>query len=111
MRQPPFQGSRIRESMDMIMTVAAFDQCVKILFLDDGVFLLKSNQNPDNPDLKTSTPLFAALELYDVEELWVEGESLAERGLDPSHLILPVRTLGRTEIAFFLAKADIVVNC
>ena len=97
--------------MDMLMTVAAFDQQVRVLFLDDGVFLLKSGQRPPNPAVRPTAPFFAALEIYGVEELWVERESLAERGLDLANLILPVQPLHRTEIALFLAAADIMVAC
>ncbi|MEI7868126.1 MAG: sulfurtransferase complex subunit TusC [Candidatus Methylumidiphilus sp.] len=111
MRNPPYLGSNIRESLDMMMTVAAFDQSVKVLFLDDGVFLLKPGQCPHYSSLRPTAPLFAALEMYDVEGLWAEQESLTERGLDSSELIIPVRSLRRTEIAFFLAAADIVVSC
>jgi tRNA 2-thiouridine synthesizing protein C len=111
MRHPPHEGSGIRESLDMLMTVAAFDQSVQVLFLDDGVFLLKSGQCPHNPAVKPSAPWFAALAIYDIDELWVEEESLAERGLNVAKLILPVRTLGRAEIAALFAAADIVVAC
>ena len=111
LHHPPHEGAAIRESLDMVMTVAAFDQTVRVLFLDDGVFLLKLGQCPQNPNLKPTSPLFAALEMYDVEGLWVEQESLAERGLVLTNLILPVQTIRREEIAFFLATADIVVTC
>lgn len=111
LRHPPHEGAGIRESLDMVMTVAAFDQPVRVLFLDDGVFLLKLGQCPHNPNLKPTAPLFAALEIYAVEGLWVEQESLAERGLGLANLILPVQTIRREEIAFFLATADIVVAC
>ena len=111
LRHPPHEGTGIRENLDMVMTVAAFDQSVRVLFLDDGIFLLKLGQCPQNPNLKPTSPLFAALEIYDVEGLWVEQESLAERGLSLADLILPVQTIRRKEMAFFLATADIVVAC
>jgi tRNA 2-thiouridine synthesizing protein C len=111
LRHPPYEGSGILESLDILMTVAAFDQSVRVLFLDDGVFLLKSGQCPHNPAVKPSAPWFAALAVYDIDELWVEEESLADRGLNAATLMLPVRTLGRAEIAPFIAAADIVVAC
>jgi tRNA 2-thiouridine synthesizing protein C len=111
LRHPPFEGSGIRESLDLLMTVAAFDQSVQVLFLDDGVFLLKSGQCPDNPAVKSTSPWFAALAVYDIDELWVERESLDDRGLNQANLMLPVRTLGRAELAELIAAADIVVAC
>lgn len=111
MRRPPHEGSRVRESLDMLMTVAAFDQPVRVLFLDDGVFLLKPGQRPEGLGLKPVLPLLEALEIYDVEGLWVEEESLAERGLRPGALALPARGIRRAEVARFVAAADIVVDC
>jgi tRNA 2-thiouridine synthesizing protein C len=111
LRRSPHEGSGIRESLDMLMTAAAFDQAVRLLFLDDGVFALKSGQQPECLGLRPVGPLFAALELYDVEGLWVEAESLAHRGLAPANLSRPTRSIARAEVAAFIAEADLVVAC
>lgn len=111
LRRPPYQGSATRESLDMLMTVAAFDQPVRVLFLDDGVFLLKTGQRPEGLGLKPVQPWLAALQVYDVEDLWAEEESLAERGLDRQNLSLQVHPLRRAEVARFVAEADVVVSC
>ena len=111
MRSSPHEGTIVRESLDMLMSAAAFDQPVRVLFMDDGVFLLKSGQRPETLGLKPIVPLFEALEIYDVEGLWVEEESLLERGLQASGLCLPARTLCRVDIPGFIAAADIVVSC
>lgn len=111
LRRPPFEGVGVRESLDMLMTVAAFDQPVRVLFLDDGVFLLQSGQRPEVLGLKPVAPLLRALEVYDVQDLWVEEESLAWRGLCRESLILPTQAIRRAEIAGFIAAADIVVAC
>jgi tRNA 2-thiouridine synthesizing protein C len=110
LRRPPYEGNAVRESLDMLMTVAAFDQPVRMLFLDDGVFLLKSGQNPEGLGVRPLEPLLAALEVYGVEELWVEKESLHERGLALAQLILPVQGICRADVAGLIAEADIVVN-
>ena len=111
MRRPPHEGIGVRESLDLLMTVAAFDQPVRLLFLDDGVFQLKSGQNPECLGAKPIVPLFSALEVYGIEELWVEEESLAQRGLRPESLILPTRGIKRGAVAGLVASADVVVAC
>lgn len=110
LRQPPQAGWRVREMLDMIFTAAAFDQSVRLLFLDDGVYQLKSGQHPEAAGLAAVAPMFAALELYDVEELWVERESLEERGLEAAGLLLPVRLIDRAGLAELMRAQDLVVT-
>lgn len=111
LRRSPYEGSAVREGLDMLMTVAAFDLPVRVLFLDDGVFLLKSGQCPEAFGVPPVGPLLSALEIYGIEELWVEEESLAERGLAPESLFLPVRSVRREEVAQIAGAADVVVSC
>ncbi len=111
LRTSPHEGSAVRESLDMLMSAAAFDQRVRVLLLDDGVFLLKSGQRPEALGLKPIAPLFEALEIYDVEGLWMEEESLLERGLPASGLCLAAQALRRIDVPGFIAAADIVVSC
>jgi tRNA 2-thiouridine synthesizing protein C len=109
-RHAPYAGTAVRETLDMMMTVAAFDQPVRVLFLDDGVFALKAGQRPEGLGLKPVAPLFAALEIYGVEGLWVEQESLDLRGLSAAELVVPTLSIRRAEVAGFVASADIVVG-
>lgn len=110
LRRPPLTGADLRETLDMAMTFAAFDVAVSLLLLDDAVYCLKPGQNPPNPSLKSAAPLFAALALYDVREVWVEQESLQERGLGGMEWPIPVRLLRRCDVAALLAQADGVVS-
>jgi len=111
LRHPPHGGIQAQETLDFVLTTAAFDQTVRLLFLDDGVFQLKHGQRPEAIGFKHIAPIFGALQLYDIEELWVEEESLRERGLTAEGLILPVRLLSRRQVAAFISTQDIVVSC
>lgn len=93
----------------MLLTTAAFDQQVGVLFVDDGVFQLKSHQNPASMALKDTPAVFGALEIYDIHELYVEIESLQARGLDAGDLILPVKLIHRSEISPLMRQHDVVV--
>lgn len=110
LRRAPHTGVRVRETLDLVLTAAAFDQSVRLLFLDDGVYQLKSGQRPDAIGLPPVAPWFEALELYDVEEVLVERESLEERGLGDAQLVIPVRVIGRSEIAALTAAQDVVMG-
>ncbi|MGR9106985.1 MAG: sulfurtransferase complex subunit TusC [Gammaproteobacteria bacterium] len=108
--RPPHASLHVQEMLDMTLTAAAFDQSVSLLLIDDGVYALKSGQAADQIDCKEIVPLFESLGLYGVDAIYVEAESLAERGLAPEDLRLPVRLLGRTQIAQLMAQQDVLVN-
>lgn len=110
MRRPPYGSIHAQEMLDIIMVSAAFDQDISLFFLDDGVFQLKKNQNPEASQLKNTAPIFQALELYDVKRLYVEAESLTERGMSVSDLMLDVKVLPRKEISGLLNNGEMFFN-
>ena len=102
MRHPPQSGLRVRETLDMILTAAAFDQPVSLLYLDDGVYQLQSGQSGGD--------LLQALDLYDVKTILVERESMAIRTLTEADLAIPVRVISRAEVAGWVAAHDAVMG-
>ncbi len=108
MRTPPHSGIHVQEKLDIVLTTAAFDQHVGLLFLDDGVFQLKSGQNPEKAGMKDTSSIFRALEIYDIHELYIEVESLQDRGLKPGDLILPAKEIYQKEISGLMNQYDIV---
>ena len=110
MRSTPHNGIQIQEKLDIILTTAAFDQQVALLFLDDGVFQLKKGQHPEKHGLKETATIFKALEIYDVNDLFIEVESLQERGLKFDDLNLNLTTLYRKDVNSLLKQYDIVIS-
>jgi tRNA 2-thiouridine synthesizing protein C len=92
----------------MAMTAAAFDQQVSLLLLDDGVFLLKPNQQPETIGLKDIQAIVKALPLYDISPIYAESESIFERGLAESQLIDPIIPLARVDIGQLLNQFDVI---
>ncbi len=110
MRMAPHQGLILQEKLDVILTTAAFEQKLTLLFLDDGVFQLKKTQQPAKQGLKETLCIFNVLEMYDVKELFIEVESLQERGLKPEDLSLPVQPCYRKDIHALMKRFDIIVS-
>ena len=108
MRKAPHGSCYVQELLDVILTIAAFDQKISLLFLDDGVFQLKKGQNPKALEMKDTAAIFKALEIYDVRELYAEIESLQERGLKPGDLLLPVKEIYRKDVGEFMQQSNIV---
>ncbi len=110
MRQAANQGVDVQETLDIVLSTAAFDQSVALLFVDDGVTQLKTGQQPDLLQVKNCEGVFKALEIYDVQQMYVEVESLQERGLKPGDLLLPVEEVYRKNIAELFHRFDRVVS-
>ncbi len=108
MRTAPHSGIQLQERLDIVLTTAAFDQQVALLFLDDGVFQLKKLQQVEQQGLKDTLAIFNALEIYDVNDLYIEVESLQERGLKPGDLSLPVKEFYRKNINQLIQRYDVI---
>ena len=109
MRQSPNVSGRVQETLDQLLTTAAFDQQVGVLFADDGVLQLKAAQNPQSLAFKQTSSVFQALEIYDVRQLWVENESMRERGLGVDDLILPAEPIARRDVGRLIADYNIII--
>jgi len=80
-RKAPYGTVYALESLEVVLISAAFDQDVSLAFVDDGVYQLKKDQNTDGIGMKNFSPTYRALGDYDINKLFVEQESLTERGL------------------------------
>lgn len=109
-RKAPYGTIYALEILEVILVSAAFDQDVSVVFLDDGVFQLKKNQDTKAIGMKNFSPTFRALEGYDVEKLYVERESLEERGLTEDDLVVPVEVLSTRELSDLMAAQDVVIS-
>lgn len=109
-RQAPYGNSFAREALDVAMAAAAFDQAVAILFLGDGVLQLCRKQNSAEIQQTSLEKQLSALPLYDVTDIYVDTESLQQRGLDAADLSLPAQALDRNAIAALIARCDIALN-
>lgn len=86
-RKAPYGTIYALEALEVVLIGAAFDQDVSLAFIDDGVFQLTKDQKTEDIGIKNFSPAFRALGDYDVTKLYVEKESLAERGLTQDDLM------------------------
>jgi tRNA 2-thiouridine synthesizing protein C len=109
-RKAPHGTVYALEVLEMVLISAAFDQDVHLAFLDDGVLQIKKGQTPAGIGTKNFSPTYRALEGYDIEKLYVEAESLAERGLTEDDLLVDVEVLSRAEMGRLMADMDVVLT-
>ncbi len=123
-RKAPYGTIYALESLEVVLIGAAFDQDVSLAFLDDGVFQLTKGQDTTGIGVKNFSPTFRALGDYEVTKLFVEQESLDERGLtaddlqdivwedeDEDYAEKPsIRIISRAEMADVMADQDVVLS-
>lgn len=123
-RRAPYGTIYALESLEVALIGAAFEQDVCMAFLDDGVFQLAKGQNTDGIGMKNFSPTYRALGDYDVNKLYVEQESLDERGLILDDLMEityededddweekpSIKLVNRAELADLMAEQDVVLS-
>lgn len=109
-RHGPFGSNAGRESLDAALIAAAFDQQVSLLFVDDGVLQLVKNQSDAPLALKDVSPTFKSLGLYEIESVYVDGDSLKARGLTPDDMLVPVAVLEIEGVRALIEAQDAVLG-
>lgn len=80
-RKAPYGTIYALESLEVVLIAAAFDQDISLVFADDGVYQLTKDQNTEDIGMKNFSRTYTALGDYDIKKIYVEQESLQERGL------------------------------
>ena len=123
-RRAPYGTIYAWESLEVVLIGAAFEQDVSLAFIDDGVYQLVKGQSTAGIGMKNFSATYAALGDYEVNKIFVEKESLEERGLtldDLQHLTWEdededwaekdsIRLVSRAEMADILADQDVLFN-
>jgi len=100
--------SRAQEALDALLMASTFDQEVSVLFLDDGVWQLKSEQKSTHT--KNFSAAFKAFPLYNIDKVYVDEKSLHDRGLALTDLLIMPVVLNTTEIKTLLAQQDHILS-
>ena len=123
-RRAPYGTIYAWESLEVVLIGAAFDQDVSLAFVDDGVFQITKGQDTAGIGMKNFSPTYSALGDYDVTKLYVEKESLEERGLTVDDLMPltyededddwaekdSLKLVSRAELAEIMAGQDVVFS-
>lgn len=123
-RRAPYGTIYAWESLEVVLIGAAFDQDVSLAFLDDGVYQLVKGQDTAAVGMKNFSPTYQALGDYDVTKLYVEKESLEERGLTLEDLMPltyededddwaekdSIRLVSRAELADIMDGQDVLFS-
>ncbi len=123
-RRPPYGTVYPLEGLEVVLIGAAFEQDVCMAFISDGVFQLKQGQDTIESGMKNFSPTYRALGDYEVTRIYVECESLEERGLTEADLMPltwededddwaekpSIQIVSRTQLSDLLEEQDVVFN-
>lgn len=109
-RRAPHGSIQAQEGLDALLMAVAFEQPVSVVFLDDGVYQLKRDQDPARIGRKNFCAGFPSLGIYDVHDIYAERESLALRGLREEDLLMPVRVVDSAALGALMETHDVVMS-
>tara|TARA_X000000368_G_scaffold3245_2_gene2483 strand:+ start:537 stop:953 length:417 start_codon:yes stop_codon:yes gene_type:complete len=123
-RKSPYGTIYALESLEVVLISAAFDQDVSLTFTDDGVYQLMKNQKTEGIGMKNFSSTYAALGDYEIKKIYIDQESLDERGLSVSDLQelvwedededyaekSSINLVSRAELAEIMNQQDIVMS-
>ncbi|MDG2091573.1 MAG: sulfurtransferase complex subunit TusC [Gammaproteobacteria bacterium] len=109
-RQAPYSSTLPAAALDILLTAAAFEQNITLLFMGDGVLHLLSEQNATSSGMRNISKALPSLELYEVKKIFLEESALHKRKIENEELVMPLATLSLPEIAEVTEKADQVFN-
>lgn len=123
-RKAPYGTVYALESLEVVLIAAAFDQDISVVFADDGVYQLVKSQDTGGIGMKNFSPTYAALGDYDIKKIYLEKESLEERGLSEDDLQAltyededddwkeksSIYIVGRDELSQLMAEQDVILS-
>ena len=123
-RKAPYGTVYAWESLEVVLIGAAFDQEVSLAFVGDGVYQLMKDQDTSELGIKNFSKTYSALGDYEVNKIYIEKESLEERGLtldDLQHLVWEdededwaekdsIRVVTSAELAEIFEQQDVTLS-
>ena len=121
-RKAPYGTIYALEALEVVLIAGAFEQQVTLIFMDDGVYQLTQNQNPAGIGMKNFSKSFGALGDYDVDQIFVDYESLNLRGLTSDDLQsltnettegivqTSIKIVSRSQLSDIIEAADTLFN-
>jgi tRNA 2-thiouridine synthesizing protein C len=123
-RKAPYGTVYALESLEVVLIAAAFEQEVQLVFVDDGVYQLTKGQTTEGIGMKNFSKTYSALGDYEVTQVYVDEQSLKDRGLTMDDLQeltyededddwaekSSMKLVNREQLAELISDADVLLN-
>jgi tRNA 2-thiouridine synthesizing protein C len=110
LKQAPYINSLSLEALELSMALAAFDQPLTLLFMGSAVLQLLNQQQPEYILHKDFTKAFAGLDLFEINQVYLELDAVELFGLDSNRLSIYPAPLAAKQIAELISQHDIILT-
>ena len=110
MRKAPYGSVYTAEGFRSVMGVGVFEMDAVLIFVEDGVYALVKDQNPEQLDMQPLGEGFPMLPEFGVDGFYVHQPSLEERGLSVEDLVMKVQLIDNAGLAKLLAEYGAVMS-
>ena len=108
-RKAPHGSIYAYEGMEVVLIFGAYDQEISAVFLDDAVYSLKKGQDTSAVGTKEFSATFRVFEAYGVETIYVDRDSLEQRGLTADDLLMDVEVVDSATIRTAMQNQDVLL--
>ena len=109
-RAAPYGQNKANLCLDMALASAVFEQDVNYIFFGDGVYQILKGQDGSAIESKTLGNALETLELYGIEKIYADSQSLQEREISESELLSGMQIVNSESIAQIIESSDAVFN-
>jgi len=106
----PFTSNAGKDSLDVALVFASFEQPTALFFQGDGVYQLISGQDASLLSIKDYLKTFSAFEFYDIEDIYICQSSLEARKLACQFHIDGVQILTQSDFSATLLSYRTVLR-
>lgn len=108
-RQAPIGSGDALAAVDVAMSFAAFEQAVSLLFCDDGVWQLLSEQQETEHQQKRLPNMMQSFALYGLEDIYAEQSALIQRQISPQECSISYAAVDSQQISALIHRHDSVM--
>ncbi len=106
----PYGSSLGREGLEAALAAGAFDQNMAIIFMGEGLWQLKSEQDTASAQRKNHQKMTSALPMFGIDALYAQASGLDERQLDLSDFYLAAKPVSDATIGVLIRQAKQVLS-
>ena len=106
----PFTNDKGKEGLELALTLATYEQAVALFFTGSAPLQLAQDINADLIKRKNYSQGFNALELYDIEEVYIDASAMKSLQLNADNLKVEASLLSSDDFIAKLSEFNVVLQ-